>query len=133
MKFVVTDVMDPVLSVAKLTEQGFKVEFEQQACFTSQRDVYMGRGSAQAFLLGQQFKVSDPDGWSPTLARYQKTRGTRDVFRSSHGSDQDCHGDTVIAWFKKMHPIPSTSGHLRGVERFAPCMRGTTRQRRFGT
>ena len=31
-KFVVTDVMYPVLSVAKLTEQGFKVEFGQQAC-----------------------------------------------------------------------------------------------------
>ena len=26
----VTDVMDPLLSVAKLTEQGFKVEFGQQ-------------------------------------------------------------------------------------------------------
>ena len=33
-KFVVTDVMYPVLSVAKLTEQGFDVEFGQQACMS---------------------------------------------------------------------------------------------------
>ena len=31
-KFVVTDVLYPVLSVAKLTEQGLKVEFGHQAC-----------------------------------------------------------------------------------------------------
>ena len=33
-KFVVTDVMYPVLCVAKLTEQGFMADFGQQACFT---------------------------------------------------------------------------------------------------
>ena len=32
LRFVVTDVMYPGLSVAKLTEQGFKVEIGQQAC-----------------------------------------------------------------------------------------------------
>ena len=39
-KFVVTDVMHPVLSVAKLTERGVKVEFGQLACYmgTNKRD-----------------------------------------------------------------------------------------------
>ena len=41
MKFVVTDVMYPVLSMAELTEQGLKVEFGQRACvagMNSRRD-----------------------------------------------------------------------------------------------